>query len=77
MPAPSLKEKLIEKLRATEDPALLEELSNLLELQEPETIYKTTSAQKKTIEEARQQATQGPTLDNEQADKESDEWLSE
>ncbi len=77
MPSPSLKDKLIDKLREIEDPALLAEVSNLFELQEPETVYKTSSAQKKSIEEAKQQAKDGRIVDNEQSDKESDEWLSE
>jgi hypothetical protein len=53
MPSPSLKDKLIDKLREIEDPALLAEVSNLFELQEPETVYKTSSAQKKSIDEAK------------------------
>lgn len=77
MPEPSLKDKLIDKLREIEDPALLAEVSNLFELQEPETVYKTSSAQKKSIEEAKQQVKDGRVVDNEQSDKESDEWLSE
>ena len=77
MATPSLKDKLIDKLREIEDPALLAEVSNLFELQEPETVYKTSSAQKKSIDEAKQQAKDGRVVDNEQSDKESDEWLSE
>ena len=77
MPTPSLKDRLIDKLRKIEDPALLAEVSNLFELQEPESIYKTTPAQKKAIEEATQQVKDGRVVDNEQSDKESDEWLSE
>jgi len=77
MPTPSLKDRLIDKLREIEDPALLAEVSNLFELQEPESIYKTTPAQKKAIEEATQQVKDGRVVDNEQSDKESDEWLSE
>lgn len=77
MPTPSLKDRLIDKLREIEDPALLAEVSNLFELQEPESIYKTTPAQKKAIEEATQQVKDGRVVDNGQSDKESDEWLSE
>ncbi len=76
MPSPSLKDKLINKLREIEDPALLAEVSNLFELQEVEAVYKTSSAQKKSIDEAKQQAKDGRVVDNEQSDKESDEWLS-
>ena len=39
MPVQSLKEKLISKLKEIDDPAILEEVSNLFELQEPETVY--------------------------------------
>lgn len=77
MPTPSLKDRLIDKLREIEDPALLAEVSNLFELQEPESIYKTTPAQKKAIEEATQQVKDRRVVDNGQSDKESDEWLSE
>lgn len=77
MPTPSLKDRLIDKLRKIEDPALLAEVSNLFELQEPETNYKTTPAQKKAIEEATQQVKEGRVVENGQSDKESDEWLSE
>jgi hypothetical protein len=77
MPTPSLKEKLIDKLKEIEDPALLAELSNLFELQEPETLYKISPAQKKSIEKGIQQAQDGQTIDNDQANKESDKWINE
>jgi hypothetical protein len=77
MPTPTLKEKLMDKLKKIEDPALLAELSNLFEIQEPETVYKVSPAQKKSIEKAMQQAKDGQTIDNDQANKESDQWLSE
>lgn len=77
MPTPSLKEKLIDKLREIEDPALLAELSNLFEIQEPESLYKVSPAQKKSIERGIQQAHDKQTIDNDQANKESDKWLNE
>lgn len=77
MPGPTLKEKLINKIKETDDPALLEELSHLLELQEPETPYELSNSQKKAIDEARQQVKNGDTLSNDQSDKETDEWLNE
>ncbi|MGQ0737761.1 MAG: hypothetical protein ACT4OJ_01760 [Bacteroidota bacterium] len=67
----------MDKLRATDDPAVLEELSNLFQLQEPETVYQVTPPQKKAIDEARQQVKDDKLLSNEQADKEADEWLNE
>ncbi len=76
MPAETLKDKLINKIKEVNDPAVLEEVSNLFELQEPETIYHTTDKQKKAIEEAKQQLKNNQTLTDEQADKDIDQWLS-
>jgi len=77
MPDNTLKEKLINKLKEIDDPAILEEVSNLFELQEPDTIYTTNAEQKKAIEEAQQQIKKDQTLNNDAANKESDEWLKE
>ena len=77
MPDNTLKEKLINKIKEIDDPAILEEVSNLFELQEPETVYTTTHEQKKAIDEAQKQIKNKQTFDNEQANKESDEWLKE
>lgn len=77
MPDNTLKEKLINKIKEIDDPAILEEVSNLFELQEPETVYTTNNEQKKAIDEAQQQIKNNQTLNNDQANKESDEWLKE
>ncbi len=77
MPDKTLKEKLINKIKEIDDPAILEEVSNLFELQESETIYKVNEKQGKSIEEAKEQIKNKQTLSNEQADKEADEWLNE
>ena len=76
MPTPSLKDKLIDKLRKIEDPALLAEVSNLFELQEPETIYKTTPAQKKAIEEGIQQAQDRIIISGKQSDNEIEQFIT-
>ena len=76
MPEESLKDKLINKLKEINDPAILEEVSNLFELQEPETVYHTTDLQKKAIEEAKEQIKNRQTLTDEQASKDIDEWLN-
>lgn len=73
----TLKEKLINKLKEIDDPALLEEVSNLFELQEPETVFQVTDKQKQAIDKATDQITKGQTISNEQSDKEADEWLKE
>ncbi len=73
MPDKTLKEKLLNKLNEIDDPAILEEVSNLFELQEPDTIYKVNDEQRKAIEEAKEQIKNKQTLSNEQSDKETDE----
>jgi hypothetical protein len=75
MSTTSLKEKLIDKIRQTADEALLEEISNLIELQEPDSIYVLNSDQKKAIEEAKEQISKGDFISNEEADNHIDEWL--
>ena len=77
MPDKDLKEKLINKIKEIDDPAILEEVSNLFELQEPDTVYKTTDKQKTAIDKAREQIKNKQTLSNEQSGKEADEWLKE
>jgi len=71
-----IKEKLINKIKETNDPLLLEEISALFELQEPESVYEVNDAQKKKIEEAREQIRNKQTLSGKQADKDTDEWLN-
>ena len=72
----NLKEKLIKKITVTDDLSILEEVSNLFELQEPDTVYQVNNDQKKAIEVAREQIKNKETLADEEADKESGEWLS-
>ena len=77
MPDTKLKEKLINKLKEIDDPAMLEEVANLFELQEPETIYQVNTSQQKAIDEAKEQIKNNQILSGKQADKEADEWLNE
>ena len=72
----NLKEKLINKIKETDDPSILEEVSNLFELQEPDTVYQVNDKQKKAIEEAKDQIKNKETLTDEQANKDIDEWLN-
>lgn len=76
MAVTDIKEKLINKIKETNDPHLLEEISALFELQEPESIYEVNDAQKKKIEEAKEQIKNKQTLSDEQANKDTDEWLN-
>ncbi len=77
MPDKTLKEKLINKIKEIDDPAVLEEVSNLFDLQEPGTVYKVNDEQRKAIEEGREQVDKKQTLTDKEADKEADEWLNE
>ena len=76
MPASDIKNRLINKIKETDDPVILEEVSALLELHEPESVYEVSDAQKKKIEQAKEQVIKNETLSDEQADKDTDEWLS-
>ena len=69
MPEKNLKEKLISKIKETNDPSILEEVSHLFELQEPDTVYQVTEKQKKAIEEAKEQIKNKETLTDKEADK--------
>lgn len=76
MSTAELKEKLIDTIRKTEDAGLLEEMAHLLELQEPDTLYQLTEKQISIVNEAEQQIKDGKYITNEQADKDTDEWLN-
>ncbi len=77
MPDNTLKEKLIDKIKQTDDSALLEEASALFELQEPETIYNVNEEQATAINEAKEQIKNRQTLSNDEANSEADTWLKE
>ena len=72
----SLKKKLINKIKETDDPSILEEVSNLFELQETDTVYQVNDIQKKAIEEVKEQVKNKETITNDKAYKDIDEWLS-
>lgn len=71
-----LKEQLISKIQETEDKTLLEELSVLFELQEPDTVYELNEEQKKNIKTAQEQIKSNQFLTNDEANKDIDEWLN-
>ena len=75
MPEPNIKEKLINKIKETTDTSILEEVADIFEFSEDESIYKINAGQKKAIDEARVQITNKQTLTDEQSNK-ADEWLN-
>lgn len=72
-----LRKRLIDKINHTNNEGILQEASNLLQIElEDIEVYKLNDGQKSAIAEARQQIKEGNVLTNEQASKEIDEWLS-
>ncbi|HEY6954977.1 MAG TPA: hypothetical protein VI385_07015 [Flavisolibacter sp.] len=76
MATTDLKEKLIERIRRTEDLQLLEEISRLFELQEPDRVYHVNDRQRKSISEAKEQIQNSQSISNEDANKDIHEWLN-
>jgi len=71
-----LRNKLIERIKRTEDEKLLEEAYRLLEMESEDfEIYTLKDDQKKAIEDSRAQIEKGQSLTNDQVNRDSDEWL--
>jgi len=72
-----LRKRLIDKIQRTDNAVLLEEASRLLDL-ETENIetYNLSDEQRKAVHEGRRQIGEGKHLTDEQANKETDEWLN-
>jgi len=77
MPANTLKEKLINKIKQTDDSVLLEEASALFELHDPETIYTINEEQEGAIKKAKEQIENGQIISNDDANSEADKWVKE
>lgn len=78
MSTAELRNRLIEKIKKTKDERILEEASRLLDLENEEIeVYKLKDAQKKAINESREQIKKGQFLTEEAANKEIDEWQKE
>ncbi len=77
MSTSELSNRLIEKIKETKDERILEEAYGLLDLEnENIEVYKLNDAQKKAINESREQIKNGKFLTEEEANKEIDEWLN-
>lgn len=76
MSVAELKNRLIDKIRKTQNQGILEEAFRLLESEsaEPE-IYLLSAGQKEAIIEAREQIKNGVFFTDDHANKEIDEWL--
>lgn len=77
MSTTELRKRLFEKIEKTDDYELLKEAYRLLASEAEEgDVYATTYDQRQAILEARKQVENGQYLSEEEANKESDEWLS-
>ena len=72
-----LKEKLIKRIRATEDSDVLKEIYRLLEIDlDDQDIYELSNEQIIAIEEAQGEISQGKYLTNDEANATVKEWLA-
>ncbi|HSZ85441.1 MAG TPA: hypothetical protein VK787_05385 [Puia sp.] len=77
MSTSELKERLIEKIQKTDNENLLEEACRLLDLETAEIEkYEFSDEEKSQVNESRLQIKQGKFLTNDEANKETDEWLN-
>ena len=70
----SIKEKLIERIRANNDERLLEEIYNLLEVEEQEPIVFSEELKNK-INESEEAYNKGRVISDEEVQKQVDKWL--
>lgn len=76
MSSTALKEQLINKIQETDDKMLLQELSVLFELQEPDSVYELNNEQKTKIKTAQEQIKSNQYLTDDKANKDIDHWLN-
>jgi len=71
------REILIEKIKNIQDPKVIEEIYQLLEIDLGESVYQLTEQQRKEIASAQEEISRGEGIPSEQVDNEFDEWLKE
>ena len=77
MSTAELRNRIIEKIKKTKNEKILKEESRLLDLENGDIeVYKFNGAQKKAVNEQREQIKNGQLLKEEAANKEIDEWLN-
>jgi hypothetical protein len=70
-----LKERLIGRIRETDNEEILAEVYRLLGMEEEDEPYRLSPEQRASVQEARNQIRNGSFLTNKEADNEVDEWL--
>ena len=72
-----LKERLIEKIKATDNENILEEAYRLLDIEAVDMgIYHFSEEERNEINASKNQISNGQSLTNEAANKETDQWLN-
>ena len=72
-----LKERLIEKIKKTDNENILEEAYRLLDIEAADMgVYHFSEEEQKDVQASRNQINSGQFLTNEAANKEIDQWLS-
>lgn len=73
-----LKERLIEKINATDDEKTLERLTCIIDIDaETGNVYKMSDEERAAVADGRSQIKNGQWLSHEDANKQIDEWLNE
>lgn len=75
MSTANLKIDLINKITQIKETSIIKEIQRVIDFELEEGIFKLTSAQKKRIDDARQEVKQKKYLTASSANKEIDEWL--
>lgn len=76
MSTAELRKRLIDRISKTNDPAILEEVYRLLDLDTSELdVYSLTDEQKSVIEEAQGEIKAGKYITDGEVNKDIDEWL--
>jgi hypothetical protein len=72
-----LKERLIEKIKATDNENILEEAYRLLDMETADMgVYHFSEEERNEIKASKNQISNGQSLTNEAANKEIDQWLN-
>lgn len=71
-----LKHQIVNRIKETSNPGILQEVYRLLAI-ESDSVFMLSDAQLQSIQESKDQIKQGHFNTNEQADKEIDEWLNQ
>lgn len=74
MTAIELKEKLIAKIRNTEDEELLDQIARLIDFESNE-VYEMSQREIDAVKEGLAQLNSGQWITNEEANKRADKWL--